>query len=423
MSIYEGMLISKILSTKDFYLHKKYNITEDDFSIYKDIYKYIEAYVKNNSDSFPSIDLISDKFSNFDYDVDVTDSFMIICKELKANRARRELYELLQNKVSDKFDKLDGHEFLEWINNNIQEIKNNTEYSNNNGIDWANNGEERFKKFNHIKQHGKTVIPTPYKTLNNLLDGGNDLGDYVLLQGYTNTGKSWIATHFGLTAWEHNFGVLHYSPEISEYQQTVRLDSLKGSYDAKQLSNGNIEGDIVSYYEQFKNNKTPYIIRSMENIDGLFDISLIERDLENNNNIGMVIIDGFTLMSHKGSGSNRDKMATTSRRLRQLFSKYNVVGIVVHQTPTSARKENEDFNDDGIRLPSPAKIYQYSETIAVIQDACTVLSWDSSYGIGKILIAKAKKPCVDEEVDIILDYSKGYIRDKNVIATSMDFGF
>jgi replicative DNA helicase len=204
-----------------------------------------------------------------------------------------------------------------------------------------------------------------------------------------------------------------------------RLDSLKGRFSASDIARGKVteEQRLLQYYEQFKDNDTKYIVKTMENIDGTLDADLINSDLESYKGISMVIIDGFNLMAHKGSGSNRDKMSSTSRQLRRVFAKHNVVGIVVHQTPTSAKKENEAVDDLGDRIPSPAKIHQYSETIAVVQDACTVLSYDYSNGIGKILIAKARKPCVDDEIDLIVDYKNGYIVDKLHMASNMPLNF
>ncbi|MFP3427709.1 hypothetical protein, partial [Pseudoalteromonas sp. SIMBA_162] len=74
-------------------------------------------------------------------------------------------------------------------------------------------------------------------------------------------------------------------------------------------------------------------------------------------------------------------MTQTSRRLRQFFAKYGVVGIVVHQVNASEEKENKKKIDKmESPIPQPASILGYSETIAVVQDACTILSFDAVDG-------------------------------------------
>ena len=97
---------------------------------------------------------------------------------------------------------------------------------------------------------------------------------------------------------------------------------------------------------------------------------------------------------------NRNNMAKTSRRLRQLFAKYGVVGVVVHQIPTSAMKENRKDDESGVRIPTPAKLEQYSESIAMIQDASCVLNFDQSAGAGILLLAKARTPNVNKELNM-----------------------
>ena len=414
-----------MLDNNDFSTHKKYNITSSDFTVLQDVFTYLEKYADEYKGSLPSYEVLEDKFDSFTFKKNVSDSFISLIKEIKSCTAKRKAYELLQSKVSSKFDELDGKSFIEWLDNEVTSIKENVEVDTTTQQDWSNNGEDRFNAYLKAKNGERIVIPTPYQTLTNFLEGGFELGDYVLLQAYTNVGKSWIASHIGLSAWENGFDVLHYSPELSRKQQNERLDSIKGSFSASELARGKVneEAKLEEYFQQFKNNSNKYIIKSMEDIEDSLDLKLLESDLIRYPDTKMLIIDGFNLLAHKGTGSNRDKMSATSRQLRKLFAKHNVVGIVVHQTPTSARKENEEINDVGDRLPAPAKIHQYSETIAVVQDACTVLSFDASKGLGKILIAKARKPCVGEEVDLIIDYSRGSIQDKMYIAKTIDFGF
>ena len=124
----------------------------------------------------------------------------------------------------------------------------------------------------------------------------------------------------------------------------------------------------------------------------------------------MIIIDGFNLMNHTGKGGNRDNMTNTSRKLRQLFAKYGVVGVIIHQTPTSAEKgKGED--ETGARIVEPPSLTDYSETVAIIQDSCTVLTFDQGDGVGKLKLAKCRTPHVDKMVELHCDFDIGMIKE------------
>ena len=118
-------------------------------------------------------------------------------------------------------------------------------------------------------------------------------------------------------------------------------------------------------------------------------------------------------MTHKGKGSNRDNMSNTSRQLRQLFAKYGVVGIVVHQAPTSAERNKEE-DETGIKVVRPPEVYEYSETVSVVQDACTVITFDQVEGVGKLKLAKSRTPNVGKELDLHCNFNLGKITEVTV---------
>ncbi len=45
----ETKLLSKVLDEKNFFILKKYNITEDDFLLHPNVYSFIEKYVREFS--------------------------------------------------------------------------------------------------------------------------------------------------------------------------------------------------------------------------------------------------------------------------------------------------------------------------------------------------------------------------------------
>lgn len=396
------------------------NITADDFFIDKKAYLFIKDYTKQYGE-VPPAEAVVAECENFDYDADVQENINYLVKAVKNNSAKQRAMLFLKNELEDKFSELQGMTFIKWMAEESTALYNTACAESGLGTNYATNGQERLENYKNRKENRTGMfIPTPYPTLNKWLGGGTELSDYVLLNAYTNRGKSWIASQFGLCAWKASFGVLHYSPELSREQQEDRLDTLNGHFSNMALKMGNLydEDKFESYLEQFnEENETPYIIKTMGDMPKGLSLEVIEADLQANPNIKMVIIDGFNLMTHKGNkgSSNRDNMSNTSRALRQLFGKYKVVGIVVHQTPTSAEKENQGKDESGARIVKPPEIHQYSETIAVVQDACTVLTFDQYDGCGKMKLAKSRTDGVGNELELQVDFNRGYIREVEAV--------
>lgn len=418
MSMIEHQLISKVIEENNFHILNKYNIKQVDFYNIPEVYEFVQKYTQEHGQT-PDYRTVVSNFKSFNYMPETVDSFAYLAKALKNTTASREAVMLLQKQAGKKYEELKGVEFVNWMANEVNRIKDMTNADSYSGSNFATNGAERWSTYEDGKENRSfKFIPTPYESLTKWLGGGFELGDYILLQAYTNRGKSWVASHIGVTAWLNSFGVLHYSPELSEVQQSQRNDTLIGHFNNVNLKLGQLDDEAAyqTYLDGFnETNETPYIIKTMEHLPNGLTLEVIEADLQANPDISMVIIDGFNLMSHSGKGSNRDGMTTTSRKLRQIFGRHQVAGLVVHQTPTSAEKENKEDDETGARMVKPPEIHQYSETIAVIQDAATVLSYDQLDGVGKILLSKTRTPNVNKELTLHCDYNHGYIKEATVI--------
>ena len=412
----ENSLLSKVIDNNSFFLLRRFNVTEDDFYTQKETFNFIQSYVDKYRET-PAYTTVVAECPSFEYEAEVADQMEYLCRKIKSDRARREAFNLLQNEASAKFSDLSGDKFIAWLKESTDKIYDTTQVISGTGSNWATNGEERKKMYLDIKNNKSSVIvPTPFETLNAGLGGGFFAGDYVLLEAYTNKGKSWVASYMGIAAWCSNFGVLHYSPELSQYNQQQRLDTLFGHFNNMALRNGNLyeenEENYFNYLTAFSETNTdnaPYIVKTMEDLSGGLSVDVVEADLQENSNIKMVIIDGFSLMNHGRGAKLRDNMTVTSRRLRQLCGKYNVVLILVHQVSTQGYKDSKVISDDDFTPLNPPDLTAYSETAAVIQDACTVLTYDYSDGDGALRVVKSRANNVDQRIDLQVNYNQGYI--------------
>lgn len=408
----ESQLLSKVLDENSFYVLNKYNVRADDFHALPHVYEFIRDYVKEFGQT-PDYRTVVAKFDDFDYHPQVNDSFAYLCKTLKGMTAKRRAVMMLGEQANENFKRMNGIEFANWLYEEAATLKAVAEASSATGTNYATNGAERKTWYLESKeQRTFTYIPTPYPTLTKWLGGGFELGDYILLQAYTNRGKSWLSSQAAVVAHNHGFGVLYYSPELSKRQQLFRFDTLNGHYDNVAIRRGKLqnEEEYFEYLQRFnEEQEVPFIVKTMEDLPNGLSADVIEADLQMYDNIQLVVVDGLNLMKHSKLG--RDGITHTSRRLRQIFGRYKVAGLVVHQTPTSAERENMEEDDLGVRTPQPARLDQYSESIAMIQDAATVLNFDQHDGVGKILLAKAREPNVGKELDLRCNFNYGYIRE------------
>jgi len=411
----EAQLLSKVLDENSFYTLHKHNINEADFEVYPTVYSYIREYV-NEFNQTPDYRNVVAKFKDFDYMPMVQDSFAYLCKTVKSQSAKRKAVLKLSN-FNENYQKMSGIEFAQWLKEQATALEAVAMSSTSTGTNFATNGEERAEWYEENKvQRSNSYIPTPYPSLTSWLGGGFELSDYILLMAYTNKGKSWIGSDIGLSAYRNGFNVLHYSPELSKKQQVYRLDTLNGHFDNVKIRRGTLDNE-EKYFEYLKDfnesNETVYHIKTMEDLPHGLTIEQIEADLQSYGNIHMVIIDGFNLMTHKGRG--RDAMSETSRKLRQIFGRYMVAGLVIHQTPTGSEKEmNTDEDELEVEIPVP-QVTDYSETVAVVQDSATVLTFNQKDGRGRLLLAKCREPHVGKSVDLKCNFNLGSITERTAV--------
>lgn len=407
--------------TGDFSTLHKHQIRPKHFQFQEGIYNFIHDYYFIHKD-LPDISTIIENYP--DYEVQETaDTLSYLCNALKDSTAKKLGYELLQNEVSDKFNQLSGKEFIQWLRDEVEHIIDVTGLVNGTGSDYSMNEKDRLARYEHRKEQGASIfVPYPYSQLTQWLCGGSELGDYVLLMANSNVGKSWICSDIAVYQWKKGFGVLHYSPELTRTQCEDRLDTLRFKVHNSGIRAGNLK-DEERYKRHLQDSmelqrKAPYLIKTMEDMPDGLTLELIEADIMSNPDIKVVVIDGFNLITHGGRDSNRNNMSSTSRRLRRLFSKFGVLGIVVHQAKGSAMENSVIEDKDGGKTIKPPELSDYSETIAVIQDATTVLTFNADDGVGVLYLAKSRTPYRNKKLYLSVDFDRGWI---NPTKTGSDF--
>ena len=87
------------------------------------------------------------------------------------------------------------------------------------GHEYNKDIEERYR------ENSRTVIPTPWERINDLLQGGLGNGDFGLIFGNPGGGKSWSLVAIGGYAVRLGYNVLHYTLELGEDYVGKRYDA------------------------------------------------------------------------------------------------------------------------------------------------------------------------------------------------------
>lgn len=407
----EEQIISKMLDEQNVHSVLKYNVNKNDFVRNGDVFEFVVNFRKSYG-STPDVETVVSEYPDFEYMEAVHEPFKGLAARLKQAAGKRRSFDLIATKAKEKYQELKGDEFALWAKEQFDKIAKETSTDFSVGVDFATNGQERRQRYEESKEnHSEQYIELPYGDLQ------AEIGDFLLILAYTNRGKSWISSDIGLNAWKRqNKNILYYSPELSQKQQQSRFETLDEHFNNALLRRGELdnEDEYFEYLKQFEltdEEKPKLIIKTMEDLPKGLSLDVIEADLEHNPDIQMVVIDGFNLMNH-GRTNDRNSMTTTSRQLRQLFARHNVLGVVTHQVNTASEKENKELDEEtGARIVKAPPIESYSETVALIQDPAMILTFDQNDGIGQLLVGKAREPIVGKTIDLHCNFNLGIIEE------------
>jgi replicative DNA helicase len=164
------------------------------------------------------------------------------------------------------------------------------------GHEYSKDVESRFR------EDARTVLPTPWGRVNEILQGGLGNGDFGLIFGNPGGGKSWSLVALGGYAVKMGFNVLHYTLELGEAYVGRRYDAFFSKISVDQIlkSRKKIE-EIIP--------ELPGELIIKEFPTGRATISTIESHIRKVTDLGvkpdLVIIDYVDLLSTKKRTADR----------------------------------------------------------------------------------------------------------------------
>ena len=316
-------VISSLLTHKEFLVNIHDIISEEYFEnqahiwIIKEILKYYDKYHTTPSLEILKVELqkienevlqvsikeqLKQAYVSSDEDLEyVQEEFTNFCKNQQLKRALMSSVDML--KAGD----FDGIRFL--IDSALKAGQDK-----NLGHEYNKDIEERYR------ENSRTIIPTPWEKINNLLQGGLGNGDFGLIFGNPGGGKSWSLVALGGYAVRLGYNVLHYTLELGEEYVGKRYDAFFTKIPVNKIDSfrDKVEETIPQLPGQL-------IIKEFPT--GRATISTIESHINKCSGMGikpdMVIIDYVDLLSSRKKNRERkdeiDDIYTSTKGLaRQL---------------------------------------------------------------------------------------------------------
>jgi replicative DNA helicase len=419
----ELLLLNSLIATRDYNalirhgLNNGYNFTEQ-----RPAFEYIKDHLDKYGE-MPSLESVVEACPDFE-SMEVTESIDTLCLKLAEQNLKLAQKESLK-KLALAFGEKDAYEIQDEMKNQLEKLERKASAHSHNGSNWATNGSDREAEYKRRQSQDFGIkVPFFFDEFTEAT-GGAERGDVCVVMASTGHGKSWLGLLQSLVAHNTGLKVLVESGEMSRPQNEFRLDTLNFGFSNRGLWTGQLENEqqYFDYLQQFRKGTgaADLIIKTAMDWSRGLTLEQIQHDAEQTR-ADVIVIDQFSLLQFKSS-SKEDK-TSFSRKLKQLAAKLGVVIFVLYQTNGSYLKKVKEDEDGLTELVLPS-LDDYSETIALIQDASFVFGWASvtwkdestgrRRGKGIAGILKARDGGAGTECDVEFCPNDGIIRPRTAV--------
>ena len=254
---YQIKVIASLLTNKEFLINIYDILDENDFTnqshkwIINEILKYFRKYNTN-----PTMDVLKTEMKKIDNEVlkisikeqlreaykasgddsrYIEEEFSTFCKNQQVKKALLSSVDLLKAGDYDSIKSMLNNALKAGDDRNI-------------GHEYSKDIETRYR------ENSRNVIPFPWKSFNNVTQGGYGGGDLVLIFGNPKGGKSWAAMAMAAHAVKLGHNVVFYALELGETYVGKRFDAILSQIPVDELDSKrneieniipNIKGKLV----------------------------------------------------------------------------------------------------------------------------------------------------------------------------------
>lgn len=396
----EQAVIQKAIEQEELYKLLNIDIGKC-FYMNSDIWEFVVQYNSRYRQP-PTYDIIQKKFPEFesqdigsislDYLIDEVQSVYI---KNKSTEILSETIDLLE-KGADPRKALsygaEGFNSLLHVSQTVRDVDLAADYR-----IRANSLSERVHS---SKERGEILgIPSSIPEID-LIYGGFQKGDFVIIMGWTGSAKTWLATYLSVQAWRQGYKPLYFSLEMDDEQFGYRFDTLVAGGKWSNISLMNARGiDIDEYFkwaDETYREKNPFHLITNESVDEVTQQTVAAKIEQYRPDI--VFLDYHGLMEDARRGrTETEKHKNMSRDLKKIAGRYSVPIIDI------AGVTMEDGH--GTRIP---RLDEISWAKALAYDSDMVISM---YKDGQIVNCATEKTrrCPQFAFKLLWDFDAGVV--------------
>lgn len=396
----EQAIINRLLSDRNTELILKHRLKADDFTLHKKEFEYIDSY-RTRFGQIPTLTAFEDKFEEFEVGL-VEDPLAALVERLHEQR----LYGSIRKSLTHAADLVTNENAFQALSYLEKEIEKLRLYKATGGnlVDIAAEVESRKQDYLYRAQaKGVLGIPSGFPSLDEITNGWLP-GEFIVIGGRLNEGKSWVLLKFLAEAWLAKQKVALVSLEMTPMQLGYRLDTLIGKYDNHKLQRGRLDNPD-SYFDFLEKLGSGFLVATPTMDHPQYTPSDVER-LIRDEKPNIVGIDGLLLMSGDKSEQNRRlELVSITRSLKQIALRTNVPILLIAQANRNAVKDKKEDETPGIE--------DLAETDSSAQDADKVLTLRKIGPLNlKMTLKKNRTDATDRDFMLYFDVNLGDVRMK-----------
>ena len=312
----EDKIISAVLKDKQVHVLLQANV-DNMLRTHSDIWGFVRDYYESNQ-SVPPVNIIKQKFSDFDYQDDVGSTKHHL-DELRSSYMEDGIKNMLRAAAQDIQDGR-STDALNTLVNETTNLKKVTADIRDLDVTDVDDAVGYFEKVREMRESGTHGIYTGLAGFDNYLPAGITPGQLGVLLAYPAIGKSWMALYLAVQAWKNGKSPLVVSLEMTEEEVRNRIFTIigQGIWSHRKLSAGQVEIDMFKKWaaKEFTNKPSIHIISN----DGIGEVSpSVLRGKIDQYKPDIVFVDYLNLMTSNNKTENEVvKMKNLSRELKLL---------------------------------------------------------------------------------------------------------
>jgi replicative DNA helicase len=365
----------------------------------------------------------------------ITDSYEYMARKLKDGAAKRELAKVLNSpELAVNFRDMPVDKFTEWLQSAYESVTMKLRTNVRVGTDLKADT-DRFLDEYRARKAGESfrIWRSKFNGINTAT-GGYQSANMFTWYGRSGRGKSVIVAEEAFEAAFQGATVLVWALEMAWYDWLARAyTSISARFGTFKATINGVAHDNVGFSnsalrtgqltEEYEAEFTSFLARLNEAIPGRIIVrGVSDPDFNDRSLRGLeadiiateadvIVVDPFYYLDYEANTSRKTggDAEATSKKLRQLAGKHDVVIHAITQADEDSSEKDDDGNRE-LRVPKRAEI---KKTKQLLEDAAATFGIDTlnNEGRGAIELGKGRNGGEDERIEIVYLPNYGIVRE------------